>query len=323
MSDATIRDQLHVLAGKLQAARQVQHVYPPGHPKVVQAQKECYATVRALLQRYGRLQLAYAEDEFVFGTVQIPARSETLAKFARILGDVGVGRLVLLDGVRQWEVQRFLDLLATERSELEARGGIERALGDAGIEHIEAGPLSVDGRRHEDPDVLFRTWEAYSTGLRIVRTLRLQARTHGVLEGLEEAKEFVAQLVYLGVRETRPLLAVHALKIHDEYSFTHSVNVAMLTVAMACSLGFEKAQLEAIGLAALLHDIGKERVPREILQKPGTLTPEEWQVMKRHSLLGAQMRGRKRNFSSFFECVVSTNGQKEGSFLIESESAGG
>lgn len=289
MTDVTARDELQTLAGKLQAVRQFQRVYPPGHPRLVEAQKDCHSTLQGLLRRYPKLQIAYAQDEFVIGSVQVPARSETLQKFARTLEDVGVGRLVFTDGLRQWEVQRFLDLLAADRGDLESRGGIEQAVREAGIEHIEAGRLSVDGRRHEDPDVLFRTWEAYSTGLRIVRALRSQARTRGVLESLEEAKQFVAQLVYLGLQETRPLLAVHALKVNDEYTFTHSVNVAMLTVAMACSLPFEREQLEPIGLAALLHDIGKERVPREILQKPGKLTPEEWQIMKLHSLYGAQM----------------------------------
>ena len=221
-----------------------------------------------MLRRYAPLQIAYAEDEFVLGTAQVPAHGETLQKFARTLEQVAVGRLVFRDGVRQWEVQRFLDLLATDHSELELRGGMEAALREVGIEHINASALSVDARQYEDPDALFRTWEAYSTGLRIVHALRGEARATGVLESLDEAKQFVAQLAYLGLQETRPLLAVHALKMHDEYTFTHSVNVAMLTVAMACSLPFDQDQLEPIGLAALLHDIGKERVPSEILQKP-------------------------------------------------------
>jgi HD-GYP domain-containing protein (c-di-GMP phosphodiesterase class II) len=82
---------------------------------------------------------------------------------------------------------------------------------------------------------------------------------------------------------------VQALKSHDEYSYTHSVNVAMLTVAIATSIGVSHEALHEIGLAALLHDVGKELIPLEILLKPGKLDDDEWIVVNRHGRDGARI----------------------------------
>ena len=62
MVDTTARGELQTLAAKLQAARQFQRAYPPGHPLLVEAQRGCLATIKSLLRRYAPLQIAYAED---------------------------------------------------------------------------------------------------------------------------------------------------------------------------------------------------------------------------------------------------------------------
>jgi HD-GYP domain-containing protein (c-di-GMP phosphodiesterase class II) len=74
----------------------------------------------------------------------------------------------------------------------------------------------------------------------------------------------------------------------DEYTFTHSINVCILNLAQGMSLGFEGQLLHDIGIAALLHDVGKQFVPEEILNKPGALENEEWEYMRQHALRGAE-----------------------------------
>ena len=83
------------------------------------------------------------------------------------------------------------------------------------------------------------------------------------------------------------MLPMAALKTHDEYTFVHSVNVALLVLAQARSFGLEGTILHDFGMAALLHDTGKLRIPIEILNKEGTLDDEEWKVMRSHTDEGA------------------------------------
>jgi putative nucleotidyltransferase with HDIG domain len=85
------------------------------------------------------------------------------------------------------------------------------------------------------------------------------------------------------------LLALTTLKNYDNYTFTHMVNVSILTMGQARGLGIEGPLLREFGLAALLHDIGKVRTPKEVLNKPDKLTDAEFVVMKRHVVDGAEI----------------------------------
>jgi putative nucleotidyltransferase with HDIG domain len=85
------------------------------------------------------------------------------------------------------------------------------------------------------------------------------------------------------------LLALTTLKNYDNYTFTHMVNVSILTMGQARGLGIDGPLLREIGLAALMHDIGKVRTPLEILNKPDKLTDTEFAIMKRHPVHGAEI----------------------------------
>lgn len=85
------------------------------------------------------------------------------------------------------------------------------------------------------------------------------------------------------------VMALTALKSHDAYTFTHMVNVAILTMAQARALGMNDQLVREFGLAGFLHDVGKTRVPVEILNKPGQLNDEERPIMQRHVVDGAQI----------------------------------
>src|SRR5439155_259317 len=79
---------------------------------------------------------------------------------------------------------------------------------------------------------------------------------------------------------------IGAVRVDDEYTFTHSVNVCIFSVALGRKLGLTKLQLYDLGIAALFHDVGKSRVPLEVLNKQGGLTDEEWRIMQAHPWLG-------------------------------------
>jgi len=102
------------------------------------------------------------------------------------------------------------------------------------------------------------------------------------VEGLAEA-----------VTENRTaLVALTAMRNYDNYTFTHMVNVSILTMGQARALGIEGRLLREFGLSALMHDIGKVRTPKEILNKPDKLTDEEFVIMRRHTVDGAEVLRR-------------------------------
>ena len=309
MSRLTARDNLQNLAARLQAARQALQIYPPSHPQLEQAMQECYAGLKLMLDDGRQIQIAVADGEFVIGNVQLPADDGVLAEFATILGDFGINKLVFYEAVELAELSSFLEILARDATEVVATDGLKKAMAAAHVVNIDAGTVGIDKSLLPDPDVLFRTWEAYGTGLKAVRAIKSRARETGVVENVEEIRDFAYRITELAIHETRPLLAAHALKVHDEYSFTHSVNVSMMTLAMAQNLPFSQDDLHEITVAALLHDVGKEAIPLEILNKPGKLTNAEWEVVNRHGLEGARMLAKTEGVGDLATVVAHEHHQ--------------
>ncbi len=88
------------------------------------------------------------------------------------------------------------------------------------------------------------------------------------------------------------LVALTAMRNYDNYTFTHMVNVSILTMGQARALGIEGQLLREFGLSALMHDIGKVKTPKEILNKPDKLTDDEFTIMRRHVVDGAEILRR-------------------------------
>jgi putative nucleotidyltransferase with HDIG domain len=102
--------------------------------------------------------------------------------------------------------------------------------------------------------------------------------------GLEEV---VGSFISTLNEEANVLRVVCPVKAHNEYTFAHTTNVTILSIFQAESLGLRGEILHEIGLAGLLHDIGKTFVPNEILDKPGKLDDREWDIMRNHTVYGA------------------------------------
>ncbi len=110
----------------------------------------------------------------------------------------------------------------------------------------------------------------------------------GVKDMVSTVNEIVDELL------SRRSLMVNLVDIRslDEYTFGHSVNVCVLAVITGITLGYSRTKLFHLGMGALLHDIGKTRIPLEILNKPGPLTSEEFKVITKHCIYGAEILER-------------------------------
>ena len=116
-----------------------------------------------------------------------------------------------------------------------------------------------------------------------------RAEGHRTLPAALQAVEGLADAV---THNRTALVALTAMRNYDNYTFTHMVNVSILTMGQARALGIEGRLLREFGLSALMHDIGKVRTPQEILNKPDKLTDEEFVIMRRHVVDGAEILRR-------------------------------
>jgi HD-GYP domain-containing protein (c-di-GMP phosphodiesterase class II) len=103
---------------------------------------------------------------------------------------------------------------------------------------------------------------------------------------VKKVKRAVQSIVDQVLSNEASLVGLTTIRDYDEYTFTHSVNVCIFSVAIGRRLGLSKLQLFDLGMAALLHDVGKSRIPLDVLNKTGALSEEEWRIMQAHPWLG-------------------------------------
>ena len=104
---------------------------------------------------------------------------------------------------------------------------------------------------------------------------------------LKKTKRAVRTVIDQLIEDDSVLMGMTTIKDYDEYTHYHSVNVCILSLSLGHKLGLDKKTLSELGMAALLHDIGKVDIPIEVLNKPSEFTEDEWEIMRRHSEKGA------------------------------------
>jgi HD-GYP domain-containing protein (c-di-GMP phosphodiesterase class II) len=262
-------------------------LYGDGHPAVERAAEAAYGHLLDLQQGRSALVFTFMPDEVLFGPELLAEleRWEWSARFAQ----AGIERLEITATVSEDQFARFLAHVAS----VMGLGGEARAdLWQDGPEGIRFGRVRVDGVEGPVPiaQALPVAMLAYS--------LREEREAIGWLHDEVTAGKGIPLLEAHGVVRSLSL-AMHGgqamvvpllqLKEFDQYTTTHSINVSVLAMALGEFRGLPPATVRGFGLAGLLHDLGKVRIPREILLKPGKLTPTERAVIEAHPADGARM----------------------------------
>ena len=133
-----------------------------------------------------------------------------------------------------------------------------------------------------------RATRIYSHSKSIVRTMFAEARLGRAVDR-HSAEKLVEEISHSLDRNPWALISVARLKTADEYTYMHSVAVCALMMALARQLRFDEAETREAGLAGMLHDLGKARIPLQILNKPGRLSDAEFEVIKRHPEAGHKL----------------------------------
>ncbi len=130
-----------------------------------------------------------------------------------------------------------------------------------------------------------------------VSTMTQSAREGGAVT-FKQAKRAIQNIVDLMMDDEATVLGLTTLRCHDQYTHNHSVNVSLLSIALANRAGYPKAELADLGLAALFHDMGKSTIPMEVLNKPGEFTDADWVAMRNHPTEGVLSLSKLRGITN-------------------------
>ncbi len=264
--------------------------------------QEFMVLLRRLLDEEEEVTLVAVADYFYLNGVRVKANTALMGPVQALLADFErrqTGGLRFLGGVREAEVERFFQIfLAAEDPALAPK--LPETVDAASIENIvplPAAQLDAEDLACELDDLpkpqreRARARQVYWRAMVGTRKVVLKARSSGRPD-LRHAKRVVQPIVDSVMKSEFSLVGLTALKDHDEYTYAHCVNVSVLSVGMGQALGLPRQTLADLGVAGLLHDLGKMRVEGRVLRKPGALNADEWAQMKRHPLEGAIMVAR-------------------------------
>jgi putative nucleotidyltransferase with HDIG domain len=271
---------------RLAAALRATQFYTPQHPLVARSVAAFADAVRLVFGQQQTVTLGVVAGEFVVGDVPLVRSSAALTDLLMRLQRAGVERITIDRAVTGEEITALVEGLAA----LEASGAIGREDEPPlpPMKHIEVGRIRVERQVDAGPIDPAAVRQLYTDATRLASALWDMARDEGRPDP-KQARTVVDSLAQAAAQNRSALLALTALKEYDNYTFTHMVNVSILTMAQARALGIDGTILREFGLAALMHDIGKVRTPNEILNKEGPLTAAEYDVIKEHVVDGAEI----------------------------------
>lgn len=261
-------------------------LYHKGHPARERAVDESYEELRALVDGEGVRQFTFVDHEVVFHRQVLRDLKEW--EWGTRLADVGIERVEIEEDVTREGYEEFLRD-AYHRFKGESLDTTEaRYMRHTGIRY---GPILI-GTEDDDQEELLgtRATIAYSLqdDIETVEWMHRQVQDDAELP-LLEAEMVVRSLSTAMHGQDEIILPLLQLKAFDQYTTTHSTNVAVLAMALAEFIGLQGRDVRVMGVAGLLHDLGKVRIPKEILVKPGAFTDEERLVMQRHPGEGARI----------------------------------
>jgi HD-GYP domain-containing protein (c-di-GMP phosphodiesterase class II) len=149
------------------------------------------------------------------------------------------------------------------------------------------GPGAAFGVGAAGADAKERAKGLYAQTIEVVSDVMENIKVGKALR-LKRAKRVVQTMIDQLLSAEANLLGLTNLRCHDEYTYNHSVNVGILSIAIGQRVGLGKNRLVELGMAAIFHDIGKSCIPLAILNKPAAFDEQEWTVVRRHPVLGVR-----------------------------------
>jgi len=262
-------------------------LYAEGHPARERAIDTAYKELHDLQAATVQPLFTFLGDEIVYGN--LPLKGLGGWDWSQRLAQAGIQRLQFSDRVTKDEFETFLDEILARLTLSAIDTTMASPMRSSAIKYGAVGvrgDASIDAESSHLPTATISYSLAEETDT--LRWVHDEVSAKGFIP-LVEAEAVVRSLsvaMHSGRQFMIPLLQ---LKEFDQYTTTHSLNVSVLAMALAEFLGLGARDVQAFGIAGLLHDLGKVRIPIEVLTKPGRFTDEERLIMNRHPADGARI----------------------------------
>ncbi len=277
-------------------------LYGDEHPSRHAVLARTHESLLRMLSEFGSLKLSLIDGDIILGTRVL---SELKGwEWSSRLAAVGIQRIEM-EALQPPTGEDLQSFLAALRVRLTLAGKMSPSWECQGI---RIGTLTVASGEVDVGETLASVVESLSLSSLAEEADAVEYVHDEVTAGravpMAEVEAIVHGLAVTIHREQHLVLPLLELKTFDQYTTTHSCNVAMLSIGLSEELALDGTKVRAIGTSALLHDIGKVRVPSEVLVKPGKLTEEEFAFMRSHPMEGAKILSHRGSGNALASTVA-------------------
>ena len=272
------QDHLQKLIRLLTTAAANASLYNPEHRQVLRLNRQALAQLQLLFNTYSEITFKIVENKLIFGNKPL-ADNLAVTRLLDSLTRNGISFLQIDSEVYADELLGLVNILSKNP---------DKQIDIKDSENIHFGQVEIrfttaDSQQFADFDLADIANLEADRFMDIYQTVRNKQKLE--ITGISE---IVTGFVNAFNCQSEAFMAIAPLKSMDEYTYTHSSNICMLNLAQAKSLGIEGQLLSDIGIAAMLHDIGKMFISPDILGKTEQLNKAEWEIMQQHPRLGAE-----------------------------------
>lgn len=272
------------LVAELSRAMKNVSFYDVQHPVVRDVLAKLHADMAAYLTERREFVIKFISGYVVLQNQPLMTNKASIGNLLGACHRRNAESIVFRCGVTLEELEHLVSVLATGAGEVAKEGGVARALEARGVERI-----AVEQLGKKQP----RNWRwVHSTALDVLRGTAMGVRTGRPVD-IAGVQASVSDIVENVLGDRSILHNLTSLKGMDEYTFIHALNICVLAGELGRQIGLSRAHLDELGIATLLHDVGKILVPLEILRKPAALEEAEFATMSRHPVDGCIMLSRE------------------------------
>ena len=279
-------DHGQLVFGHLNGLVRTAALYPATHPQALKARETLHGALTAYLAAHGTLTYRFLGDVLVANERILARESLVYRRLLEICQkERQIGSITFTDGVEPREMDVLVEALTQGVGE-----SLSAWTAQKGLTHVLLEP-PVQAEQQSVEVMARRAYYGSVDTLReIESTIRSSAPVAG--EQIGTLRVFTSALLEQVLQIPDLVLRLASIKSYDEYTLYHSVNVAVISMGLGLVLDLPGPLLHEVAMAGMLHDLGKIAIPLEILRKPGPLSEEEWRIMRRHPLLGAEVLSR-------------------------------
>jgi putative nucleotidyltransferase with HDIG domain len=257
--------------------------------------EDCLEAIQAVMDLEGQLYLKVVRDNLFFNNYRLQVRADRYTVLRGLLQELRkrwIGEIEITEKITGDQLKEFVYLIVSMEENNETNYlVINRKLEFRDIRMIHAGKL--ESFRDEDiyvdsEEQKRQSKDIYFKSINLVKEVMEGVKQQKALN-VRKAKRLMQSAVNAIIQDDSTLLGLANIKNYDDYTFNHSVNVAIYAIALGQRIGVPKKHLAHLGMSGLFHDAGKTRIPKEILNKTEKLTAEEWVVMRAHPIIGAEI----------------------------------